>query len=393
VEQAVPPFPSSSRLRIVTLVDHLSLHGGAERLALRIATSLDPERFESTLCVSRWPMPNDSSPSADQALDELRNAGVRFLPLRRKRGIPELTPWLRLGRFLRRQRIHLLHTHKFGSNVWGTMTGRMARVPVVLAHEHTWSYTGNPLRCFLDRELVSRAADRLIAVSREDQRRMIEIERIDASRTLFLPIGITPTSRTLGHDVRAELGIPSGAPVIGVVGNLRAQKAHHVLVRAAALLVREWPGIQILIVGDGPERAHVEQLVRELALEPSVRFLGYRDDVPEVLAAIDIAVCCSDFEGSPVAMLEYMEAALPVVSTAVGGVPDLIEQGVHGLLVPPGDPNALAGAIDELLRDPQRAHAMGARGQERRRAEFDFDTMIRRLEDLYCDLLGERSTA
>ncbi|HWW90926.1 MAG TPA: glycosyltransferase [Solirubrobacteraceae bacterium] len=377
----------------MTLVDHLSLHGGAERLALRIATSLDPERFESTLCVSRWPMANGSSPSADQALDELRIAGVRFLPLRRKRGIPELTPWLRLGRFLRRQRIDLLHTHKFGSNAWGTMTGRIARVPVVLAHEHTWSYAGNPLRCFLDRELVSRAADRFIAVSREDQRRMIEIERIDASRTLFLPIGITPTSRTLGHDVRAELGIASDAPVIGLVGNLRPQKAHHVLVRAAALLVREWPRVQILIVGDGSERAHVEQLVRELALEPSIRFLGYRDDVPEVLAAIDIAVCCSDFEGSPVAMLEYMEAALPVVSTAVGGVPDLIEQGVHGLLVPPGDPNALAGALDELLRDPQRAHAMGARGQERRRAEFDFDTMIGRLEDLYCDLLGERRAA
>jgi glycosyltransferase involved in cell wall biosynthesis len=393
VEQAAPPFPSPSRLRIVTLVDHLSLHGGAERLALRVATSLDPERFESTLCVSRWPAPNGSSPSADRALDELRDAGVRFLPLRRKRGIPEVAPWLRLGRFLRRQRIHLLHTHKFGSNVWGTMTGRIARVPVVLAHEHSWSYTGNPLRCFLDRELVSRAADRFIAVSREDQRRMIEIERIDASRTLFLPIGITPTSRPQGRDVRTELGIQSEAPVIGVVGNLRAQKAHHVLVRAAALLVPEWPTLQVLVVGDGPERAHVEQLVRELALEPSVRFLGYRDDVPDVLAAMDIAVCSSDFEGSPAAMLEYMEAALPVVATAVGGVPDLIDQGVHGLLVPPGDPNALAGALGELLRDPQRAQAMGGRGQERRRAEFNFDTMINRLEDLYCDLLRERRAA
>jgi glycosyltransferase involved in cell wall biosynthesis len=393
VEQAIPPFPSPSRLRIVTLVDHLSLHGGAERLALRIATSLDPGRFESTLCVSRWPLPNGDSSSADQALDELRSAGVRFLPLRRKRGIPEVTPWLRLGRFLRRQRIDLLHTHKFGSNVWGGMTGRLARVPVVLAHEHSWSYTGNPLRCFLDRELVSRAADRFIAVSREDQRRMIEIERIDASRTLFLPIGIRPTSRPVGHDVRAELGIQSDAPVMGVVGNLRAQKAHHVLVRAAALLVREWPGIQILIVGDGPERAHVEQLVRELALEASVRFLGYRGDVPDVLAAIDIAVCCSDFEGSPAAMLEYMEAALPVVATAVGGIPDLIEQGVHGLLVPPGDPDALAGALAKLLRDPQRARTMGGRGQERRRAEFNFDTMVRRLEDLYCELLGERRVA
>src|SRR3979409_1918568 len=111
MEQAVSPFPSRDRVRIVTLVDRLSLHGGAERLALRVATSPVPDRFESTLSVGRWPLADDASPSADQALDELRNAGVRFLPLRRKRELPEVTPWLRLGRFLRRQRIHLLHTH------------------------------------------------------------------------------------------------------------------------------------------------------------------------------------------------------------------------------------------------------------------------------------------
>lgn len=394
MERVPPRQRRPDRVRVVTLVDILSSHGGAEHFALLIATRLNPERFDSTLCVSRWPpsSPADTDPSAQQALERLDEAGVRLLGLARRRKI-EVVPWVRLGRFLRRERVQVLHTHKFGSNVWGTPVGRIARVPVVLAHEHTWSYVGQPLRRFLDRELVARAADRFIAVSRADQRRMVEVEGVDPRRTLFVPIGIVPSPPPDGRDVRAELGIAPGVPTIGVVGLLRPQKAHHVLLRATALLAREWPGIQVLLVGDGPERAELERLARDLGLQDAVRFLGYRPDVPDVLRALDIAVCCSDFEGSPAAVLEYMDAALPVVATEVGGIPDLIEPGVHGLLVPAGDPEALADALAELLRDPARARRMGALGQERRRAEFDLDVMVRRFEDLYCELLSERGCA
>jgi glycosyltransferase involved in cell wall biosynthesis len=386
-------FPSASRVRVMTLVDRLSLQGGAERLAVRIATNLNPERFDSTLCVGRWPRPEgERFPSADEALKQVEDAGVSFVPLHRERKI-ELAPWMRLARFLHRERIDVLHTHQFSSNLWGTATGKLAGVPVVLAHEHTWSYEGNPLRRFLDRELVSRAADRFIAVSREDQRRMIEVERVSPARTLFIPIGITSSSRPTGHDVRRELGIAIDAPVIGMVANLRRQKAHHVLIRATAQLLSQWPDMQVLLVGGGPERAGLERLVGALGLENTVRFLGYRADVPDVLSAMNVAVCCSDFEGSPLAILEYMEAALPVVSTQVGGVPDLIDQDVHGLLVPARDPDALARAVAELLSDPQRARTMGARGRERRRAEFNLETMIHRLEDLYRELLGGKLAA
>jgi glycosyltransferase involved in cell wall biosynthesis len=379
-----PPRP----LRVVTLIDGLSRHGGAEHLALLIATRLDSERFASTLCVSRWP-PSSPDPLARQALEQLTEAGVRFLPLGR-RGKVDVWIWGRLERFLRRERVHVLHSHKFGSNVWGTLMGRVARVPVVLAHEHTWSYQGQPLRRFLDREVVARGADRLIAVSREDQRRMIEVEHIDPDRTLFIPNGVPPSPPADGHDVRAELGIEPGVPVIGAVGALRPQKAYHVLLRATSLLTDSWPSIQVLLVGDGPERPALERLARELGLEDTVRFMGQRTDVPNVLRALDVAVCCSDFEGSPLAVMEYMDAALPVVATAVGGVPDLIEPGVHGLLVPPQDPAALAGAVAEILRDSERGRSMGARARERRRTEFDIDSFIHRLEDLYCELLAQR---
>jgi L-malate glycosyltransferase len=118
--------------------------------------------------------------------------------------------------------------------------------------------------------------------------------------------------------------------------------------------------------------------------------IGARDDVPDVLDAIDVAVTCSDFEGTPLSVLEYMEAGLPVVASRVGGLPDLIEDGVHGLLVPRRDPTTLAQALHALLRDPERRRAMGEAGRQRRREQFDFDVMVGRLEDLYERLYAGR---
>lgn len=371
------------------MIDFLGAQAGAERLALQIALRLDPERFSSTLCASRWPPPPGTEDEAHRAREELDAAGVGFLALGRRRKA-DVWVWARLARHLRRERVDVLHSHKFGSNVWGTLIARLAGVPVVLAHEHTWSYEGQPLRRLLDRELVARLADRFIAVSREDRRRMTEVERIDPGRTLFLPNGVTPSPPPSGRDVRAELGIAASAPVIGSVGVFRAQKALDVLVRASAELLPRWPELRVLLVGDGAERARVEALADELRVAEAISFLGYRSDVPDVLRALDVAVCSSDFEGSPLAVMEYMDAALPVVATDVGGVPDLIESGTHGLLVPRRDHVALANALEQLLRDPERRRAMGERARARRRSEFDIDVLVRRLEQLYVELLAGR---
>lgn len=381
------------RVRVVTLVDLLSNHGGAERFALQVAMGLDQERFESILCVSRWPMSPELAalaPSGEQAIEALRESRTRFLPLRRTHKV-DPAAWMRLERFLRRERVEVLHSHKFGSNLWGSLVARAARVPVVVAHEHTWSYQGQPLRRFVDREIVARYADRFVAVSRADQRRMTDVEGIDPSRTGFIPIGILPFAPSTGvRHVREELAIAPDAPVIGIVGILRAQKAHEVLLRALAQLTSEFPGIQLLIVGDGPRREAIEQSIAGLGLQGNVRLLGLRSDVSDILREIDVAACSSDFEGSPLSVMEYMDAALPIVATAVGGIPDLIESGEHGLLVPPGDPSALAHALGQMLRDPQRAKAMGARAQQRRRSEFDLRVVIQRIEELYCELLARR---
>jgi glycosyltransferase involved in cell wall biosynthesis len=369
------------RLKVLTLTDQLVASGGAERVAMQIATGLDRDRFESVYCASRY-APGDDDPMVLAAERRMEAAGIRYFGLDRGSAI-NLASWRPLRRLLREERFDVIHAHMFGSNVWGTLVGRAARVPVVVAHEHTWSFQGKPLRRFVDREMIGRFSDVFVAVSREDERKMIEIEGVDRAKVLFVPNGIPMPPPPSGADVRAGLGIPPEAPVIGTVSVLRPQKALDVLIRACAPLLADEPELRILIAGSGPEHEQLADLISDLGVGDRVLLLGYRSDVPDILAALDVAISSSSFEGSPLAMMEFMEAALPIVATRVGGVPDLIDDGVHGLLVEAGDVEGMTQAIRRMLADRDAARAMGERGRERRRAEFDVDLMVRRFEALY----------
>jgi glycosyltransferase involved in cell wall biosynthesis len=380
------------RIRVVTLIDLIGPIGGAERLAVLLAEGLDQERFESTVCVTYLRRDDPDALGMEQTARELEAAGVRVIGLGRRKS-SDVHVWHRLLAELRGRDIDVLHAHKFGSNVWGAVLGTLARTPVFVAHEHTWSYEGDPVRKLLDRHLIARCADAFVAVSREDQRRMSSVEGIPAARTRYIPNGAPPSVGRNGHDARAELGIPAGAPVVGSVGMLRPQKAFEVLVDAAVPLRAAHPDLRVLIVGHGEEEAQLRARIAAAGLQDTVLLVGHRADVPDLLRSFDVAVTCSDYEGMPVSVLEYMEAERPVVATRVGGLPDLIDDGVHGVLVPPRDPAALAEAVSGLLRDPDRRAAMGAAGRARRQAEFGIDAMVRRVEDLYVELLQRRGRA
>jgi glycosyltransferase involved in cell wall biosynthesis len=371
--------PTEKRLRVVTLVDTL-LPGGAERLATTLAIGVDRSRFEPIVCVSR-PL---EAPSP--LIDDLVEAGVPILRLHRP-SRAAFWAWWPLVRLLRRQRVDVLHSHMFGSNAWGAVLATACRVPVFVAHEHSWAFEGVTLRPFLDRELIARAADAVVAVSREDERRMIEVARIPPGKIRVLPNGIVPLPPPRG-DVRAEHGIRPDAEVIGTMAVLRREKALEVLFEAARLLVPEFPGLRVLVAGGGPEEGRLRAAVREQGLEGTIALLGLRSDVADVLAALDVAVFSSDREGSPLAVMEAMAAAKPVVATRVGGIPDIVEEGVQGLLVPPRDPRALAEAIARLLRDPQLRAKLGRSGQERQRRDFDMAATVGRVESLYQELVA-----
>lgn len=375
----------------MTMSDGIGVYGGAEALAREIAQRLDPERFESTFVATRW----DTSPGAERVLDELRSNDVAFIGMHRQARV-EVGAWRGLIRQMREREIDILHTHKVGSNFWGSLIAPRVPVDVFVAHEHTWSFEGNLKRRLIDRFLIARQADAFVAVSRADQRRMVEIEKVPSSVARFIPNGIPDPGKVASdRDVRAELGIDADAPLVGMVATLRPQKAYDVLIRAAAELRREVPGTRVLIVGgeensETQEKQRLQGLIDELGLADTVTLLGFRADVFDIVSALDVACLSSDFEGSPLSVMEYMEAARPVVATAVGGVPDLVVEGETGLLVQPQDPHGLAAGIAELLRDPERAAAMGRAGRERRRSDFSIEATTRAVEDLYLELYAQR---
>jgi glycosyltransferase involved in cell wall biosynthesis len=380
---------SAGPLKVVALVREIGEAGGggAERVARDQLVELDPKRFERVLFVSRPPTPGD--PTGEAVVADLRRRGVAVHFLKRRFKYDPLA-WWPMFQALRRERTDVLHAHSFGQNAWASVIGRLTRVPAVIAHEHNWAFTGRALRPVIDRELIARCASAMIVVSREARRRMIEVERIAPDRLVFLPNGIRELPPGDRGAVRAELGIGRDDPLIGTVCILRSEKALDVLVRAAALLVRDLPRLRVLIVGEGEERAGVEALVKELGLEEHVILTGARTDVPSVLAALDVAVLSSDYEGIPLSMLEFMDAGKPIVATNVGGIPEVIEDGVHGLLVPRRNEAALAAAVGRLLRDPDSARELGARARERCRSEFSLDRTVDRLEELYEQLHTKR---
>jgi glycosyltransferase involved in cell wall biosynthesis len=368
---------SRRRLRVLTLLDTLR-PGGAERLAVTVVARLDRSRFEPFVCVSRR---LDWSPLGEI----LEEAGVPVVTLNRtNRGA--VWSWAPLVATLRRRRIDLLHAHMFGSNVWGAILGRAAGVPVVVAHEH-----GSPersrLRAAVDRELVARAADVLVAVSESDRRRLIEVEGVPSSKVRFIPNGIPPLPAPRA-DLRKGLGIPEGAPVIGALTVLRPEKALDVLVEATALLGTQFPDLRVLIAGTGPEEERLRRLVAERGLERTVLLVGFRPHVADVLAALDVVIHASDREGSPLAVLESMAAGKAIVATRVGGIPALLEDEEHALLVPPRDAPVLAAAVARVLRDETLRQRLGRNARERQRREFDIQATVTELEDLYEQLFA-----
>jgi glycosyltransferase involved in cell wall biosynthesis len=366
----------TGRVRVLTLIANPTSAGGAERMAAATTMALDPARFERILCATRLPL--------SQQLDaELGAAGVRLLRLQR-RTRADVAAWAPLVALLRRERVDVIHAHLFGSNVWAALLGRAAGVPAVIAHEHGQAYRRGP-RSAVMRHLVARRADAVLCASSYDRARMIALQGVPAEKLRVLPNGIPPGPvAAAGPDaVRAGLGLPAGAPLIAVVANLRPEKAVDTAVAAFAHVRRTAPDALLIVAGDGPDRPRVEAEIARHGLGASVRLLGRRHDVPDLLAASDVALLSSDREGCPVSLLEYMAAGRAIVATAVGGVPDVIADGVHGLVVPARDAAAMGAAIVRLMRDPGLRRRLGEAARSRQQHEFTFAATMDRLQDLY----------
>ncbi len=374
-------------------------YGGAEALVYRLAAGMRDSSYRPVVCCLR------RGPLADRL--EADGIRVHCLDLRRRSvldGPAFLVFAVRLLRGLRAvlqsERADIVHAHLPDSIIWAAIAGRLTDTPVLGTYHGLGILpTGrgrfdprNRVRRVLYR-LLSRLTDRTIAVSAPVRDVLCREVGMDPRKTVLMLNGVdteacaTPAD---GDRVRQELDL-AGRRVVTCVGRLIPGKGQRFLVDAIVVAARRFPDATLVLVGDGPERSALEAHARALGVADRVRVLGERSDIPAILAASDVFVLPSFSEGIPLSLVEAMAAAKPVVATAVPGNLDVVVDGRYGLLVPPGNAEALADALCDLLADPCAARALGVRGQGRARAAFDIKRSLTGTIALYDEVLAERT--
>jgi glycosyltransferase involved in cell wall biosynthesis len=286
----------------------------------------------------------------------------------------------RLAWLLRRRRIDVLHAHDYKTTIMGLPAAALARVPLV-ANLHGDTAESRAVRLYewLNYRAL-RFCHRVVAVS--PQLRAHAAGFVAPGRLLQIDNGVDVAGLrakvTPGRDLRAELGVPGRAPLVGLVGRLAPEKAHAVMIEALGRLDATGPAPHLVIAGDGPLRAATEAAAREHGVGDRVHLLGARGDLPDVYGALTLLVQPSLTEGLPLVILEAAALGVPIVASRVGAIPEVLEEGAGGVLVPPGDARALAEAVGGLLRDPARAGALGARAAAHVEARYSARAMTAR---------------
>jgi glycosyltransferase involved in cell wall biosynthesis len=320
-------------------------------------------------------------------LAEARAAGLPAVALRMRAAL-DPRALLALRRLMRERGVALIHTHSSVDSWLGALAARSLGRPVVRSR-----HVSIPI--LRRRALVYRLADRILTTG-EAIARIVAAAGVDPARIVSVPAGVDTTRfhpGVSGKAVREELGLPPApaGKVVGLVANVRGSKGHRYFLEAAREVLRALPDARFLVVGDGVGFAEVQRRVRELGLDDHVIMTGFRRDVPEVMAALDVLVLPSTrSEATSQVIPQALAVGTPVAATAVGGIPEIIRDGENGRLVPPADAAALAAAIVHLLTDREGAGAMARRGQAEVQARYTVDVMMARTTAVYAALLGEQ---
>jgi glycosyltransferase involved in cell wall biosynthesis len=364
---------------VLVVSNHGEIVGGGEVSLLTLLKGLDRSRWAPVAVV----------PSEGAVAAGARALGLptRVIPLPGLRwpGPAVLRSVVALRRLARETGAVLLHANGSRAMFYAGLAGRLGGPPVI------WHLRILEEDRKLDWLLV-RLATRAIAISEAVRARLRRWPGA-CGRCAVVPNGIDlaafAPARPPGS-VRESLGLCPADRVIGTVGRLVPFKGHGYLLEAFAQLRQRHPGIRLLVVGDGPERDALERQARDLGIAGDVRFTGHREDVADLLAAIEVFVLPSLAEHFGRVLLEAMAMERPVVATDAGGVPEVVAENVSGLLVPPADPAALARAVSRLLTDSALARAMGRAGRRRVEAHYNLQRHAERVEAVYAEVLQER---
>ena len=354
--------------------------GGAEVLAARLARWFSPRYRIVFACLD----------SLGSLGDELRREGFRTHVLERRPGFD----WRcvgRLARLLRDERVDIVHSHQYTPFIYSMFGRRLTRRPAILFTEHGRPFPDmrRPKRVFANRLLLERR-DRVVGVGEAVRQALIANEGIPAKRVNVVLNGVDLTRFAQANDeataVRREIGLGDNDLVILQVARLDYLKDHPTALRAMKRVTQSLPHARLVLAGDGPQRADVERQVAELGLADKVRILGTRRDVGRLLAAADMFLLSSISEGIPLTLIEAMAAGVPVVSTDVGGVGEVVQHGINGLLAPARNDAALSDGIISLGKNAGLRRQMGQAGIRRANGSFAEGHMHESYGRLYAEM-------
>lgn len=376
------PLDQRDPLRVMFVITNMPV-GGAETLLVEIVRRMDRKRFQPELCCLKNLGPlGEVLASEVPAFSELLANGNKY----------DFVVLWRLVRLMRRERIDAVVTVGTGGDkmFWGRLAGWFAGVPVICSALHS---TGLPDHVEFLNRCLARWTDAFVAVAEPHGRYLVSNEGCPAKKVRVIPNGVDVERfqpRERNRQLQEELNLVGDAPVAGIVAAIRPEKNHEMFLHAAAAVCQRVPAARFLIVGDGPERPRLESLAQELGIAESVRFLGTRADVAELLSLMDVVLLTSKMEANPVCLLEAMAAGRPVVATAVGSVPETVVPYQTGYLVASGDAVGMAGRVVELFGDREHAAAMGKKGREFVMAHWSVENMVHGYEDMIAGIYDSK---
>jgi glycosyltransferase involved in cell wall biosynthesis len=355
--------------------------GGAEEHLLTVLKNTDLGRYNPTVCCIR---------DKGAIGEEIENSGFHLITLQRNSKKWDFRIVTDILSIIREREIQLIHTHLYHANMYGRMAALIAKIPVV-STEHNAHSQCKAARMVINR-LLARKTNRMIAVSRVVKDHIITRDRIEPSKVEVIYNGIDirhfPSSLTKTA-AREKIGVPADCFLVGTVGRISGEKGHIYLIDALRSAKDIVPDLRLIIVGSGPLELHLKKAVSDQGLERNVLFAGFRRDVPDILKAMDVFAFPSLREGFPVALLEAMASRLPVVATPVGGIAEIITDGINGLFVEPRNENGLAKAIITLYQNPVLREDLGLKARETVAGKFNALTMVENLDSVYRVVLAE----
>ena len=369
------------KINVIHLVEELTI-GGLEKILTSIVLNLDKKKYN----VSVWCLREGGF-----FANKLAKEGIDFKILHISTSRNPLSIY-KLYKLLKSRKFDIIHTHAYSAGTIGRMSAFLAGVPVIISHNHSVYDYYNRRYHFVE-WFLSLITDRVVCVSDIANRFANETQRINARKLITIHNGIDSEytvleKRTSG--LRKELGIPVDHSVICTIAHLEEHKGVKYLLESASLLLQSRNDVSFLVVGEGRLKEKLKILCADLKIEENVVFAGERGDIPEILSLTDIFVLPSLREGLPLTILEAMACGKPVIATNVGGIPEVVKDGVSGILISPKDPEALHSAINELLGDREKLKKMGHNGKRVYSESFDSKTMIGKIEDLYDSLMCEK---